>query len=57
MKHIKDQLRQVKRDLRKSTRINAQAKAEARRIIERDEWKSFKAECTLLRVVKTSTTF
>ena len=57
MKDIKDQLRQVKRDLRKSTRLNAQAKAEARRIIERDEWKSFKAECTLLRVVKTSTTF
>jgi hypothetical protein len=46
MKDLKDQLRQVKRDLKKEDR---RSRAEARQRVERDEWKSFKKECTELK--------
>lgn len=49
VKDIKDQMRAIRTTLKKAKRINAKAKAEARRIVERDEWKVFKSECIRLK--------
>lgn len=49
MKTLKDQLKHAKRAIQRQRREDARAKAAALRRVERDEWVSFKAECTRLR--------
>lgn len=49
----KDALRQLKHSLRERTQEDRRAakrsRAEARRAIERDDWRSFKTECVRLK--------
>lgn len=46
---MKDQLKAAQRALRKARRDDKKCKAEALRRVEKDEWKSFKAECVRLK--------
>ena len=42
---LKDQLKAAKRALQQQRRDNKKAKAAALERVERDEWRSFKADC------------
>lgn len=49
MKDLKDQLREVKRNLKQQSREARRNRAAVRERVQKDEWKSFKAECQALR--------
>lgn len=49
MKDLKDQLREVKRTLKAQSREARRNRAAVRERVQKDEWKSFKAECQALR--------
>lgn len=49
MKTIKDQMKQVRKELKAQAREARRTRAEAREKIERDEWRNFKQECVRLK--------
>lgn len=49
MRTIKDQLRAVRQEMKKTNREARRARAELRERAERDEWRSFKQECVRLK--------
>lgn len=49
MKTIKDQMKQVRKELKAQARAARRTRAEMRERAERDEWKSFKQECVRLK--------
>ena len=49
MKTIKDQMKAIKRNLKQQSREARRNRAIVRERVQKDEWKSFKAECQALR--------